>query len=63
MKIASIKVSGYIDVEIPDYINDTDIAEDWINEHLNIYNTPIEEFDDYDLHCQYLVDWGDDNEG
>lgn len=63
MNIASIKVIGYIDVEIPDHINDTDIAEDWINEHLKIEDTQIKELDDYTLHCTYLVDWGDDNEG
>jgi hypothetical protein len=59
MNIASIKVIGYIDVEIPDHINDTDIAEDWINEHLKIEDTQIKELDDYTLHCTYLVDWGE----
>lgn len=62
MKIASIKVVGYIDVEIPDYISDTFEAKDWVDKHVSIEKMPIEDFDDYDLSCECVVDWSEMDE-
>ena len=59
MKIASVKVSGYIDVEIPDHINDIGIAEDWIRDNVDLENIT---FDDLDFKCTYITDWGEDGE-
>ena len=62
MKIASIKVVSYIDFVIPDHIDGPLNAKDWVEKHVSIEKMPIEVFDDYDLSCECVVDWGEVNE-